>query len=156
MYADLLRCIIGNPFRPVVTERAYQTIALSRAYVMAAVHAEPFPDDQPEKQVYRERVQRYVLRREWLTPTVRSLAQAAYEGPSNPCPVSFEHLPHDSCDGSAARERLPDGTLRSHRLLVLADALEEAGCVNAQVRQHLREPGPHAKGCWAVDLLRSV
>jgi hypothetical protein len=35
---------------------------------------------------------------------------------------------------------------------VLADALEDAGCTNAEVLGHLRGPGPHVRGCWAVDL----
>jgi hypothetical protein len=38
-------------------------------------------------------------------------------------------------------------------LLVLADALEEAGCADAGLLGHLRGPGPHVRGCWAVDLL---
>jgi hypothetical protein len=39
------------------------------------------------------------------------------------------------------------------RLPVLADALEEAGCTNAEILGHCRGPGPHARGCWVVDLL---
>jgi hypothetical protein len=38
-------------------------------------------------------------------------------------------------------------------LSLLADALEEAGCTDAPLLGHLRGPGPHAHGCWAVDLL---
>jgi hypothetical protein len=39
------------------------------------------------------------------------------------------------------------------RLPVLADALEEAGCDNAYILAHCRQPGEHVRGCWAVDLL---
>jgi hypothetical protein len=39
------------------------------------------------------------------------------------------------------------------RLPVLADALEEAGCDNPEMLTHCREPGPHVRGCWLVDLL---
>jgi hypothetical protein len=39
------------------------------------------------------------------------------------------------------------------RLPVLADALEDAGCADAAVLSHCRGPGPHARGCWVVDLL---
>jgi hypothetical protein len=39
------------------------------------------------------------------------------------------------------------------RLPILADALEEAGCTNADILAHCREPGPHVRGCWVVDLL---
>jgi hypothetical protein len=40
-------------------------------------------------------------------------------------------------------------------LSVLADALEEAGCTDAGLLGHLRGSGPHARGCWPVDLLLS-
>jgi hypothetical protein len=39
------------------------------------------------------------------------------------------------------------------RLPELADALEEAGCPDGELLGHLRGPGPHVRGCWAVDLL---
>jgi hypothetical protein len=38
------------------------------------------------------------------------------------------------------------------RLPLLADALEDAGCDNADLLGHLRSPGPHVRGCWALDL----
>jgi hypothetical protein len=66
----------------------------------------------------------------WQTPTVVALAQAAYDN-----------------------RTLPAGTFEPARLAVLADALEEAGCDNADLLGHLRGPGPHVRGCWAVDLL---
>ncbi len=64
-----------------------------------------------------------VLDPTWRTPTVLQLAQALY---------------HDR-----AFDRLP----------ILADALEEAGCTDAAILGHLRGPGPHVRGCWALDLL---
>jgi hypothetical protein len=39
------------------------------------------------------------------------------------------------------------------RLPVLADALEDAGCDNADILNHCRQPGEHVRGCWVVDLL---
>jgi hypothetical protein len=39
------------------------------------------------------------------------------------------------------------------RLPILADALEDAGCEDPDILAHLRSPGPHYRGCWAVDLL---
>jgi hypothetical protein len=38
-------------------------------------------------------------------------------------------------------------------LPVLGDALEEAGCDNADVLGHCRGSGPHVRGCWVVGLL---
>jgi hypothetical protein len=38
-------------------------------------------------------------------------------------------------------------------LPVLGDALEEAGCDEPGLLGHLRGPGPHARGCWVLDLL---
>jgi hypothetical protein len=49
---------------------------------------------------------------------------------------------------------LPASTLDPVRLAVLADALEEAGCQDQGVLQHLREPGRvHVPGCFVVDPL---
>jgi len=36
---------------------------------------------------------------------------------------------------------------------ILADALEDAGCDNADILAHCRGPGPHVRGCWVVDLI---
>jgi hypothetical protein len=66
----------------------------------------------------------------WNDGTVRRLAEAAY-----------------------AERQVPAGTLDPARLGVLADALEEAGCTQAELLDHLRGPGPHVRGCWPVDLL---
>jgi hypothetical protein len=65
----------------------------------------------------------------WRTPTVLALAQAAYD----------ERL-------------LPAGELGRDRLLVLADALEEAGATR-ELLEHLRSLGPHVRGCFVVDAL---
>ncbi len=39
------------------------------------------------------------------------------------------------------------------RLPILADALEDAGCDNADLLTHCRSGGEHVRGCWVVDLL---
>ncbi|WP_238602960.1 hypothetical protein [Fimbriiglobus ruber] len=36
---------------------------------------------------------------------------------------------------------------------ILADALQDAGCDNEDILNHLRGDGPHVRGCWALDLL---
>jgi hypothetical protein len=39
------------------------------------------------------------------------------------------------------------------RMGVLADALEEAGCTLAELLGHLRGPGLHGRGCFALDAI---
>jgi hypothetical protein len=39
------------------------------------------------------------------------------------------------------------------RLPILADALEDAGCTDADILDHCRQPVEHVRGCWVVDLL---
>jgi hypothetical protein len=59
----------------------------------------------------------------WLTDTVVNLAQIIYD--------------------ERAFDRMPE----------LADALENAGCTQADILEHCRGPGPHVRGCWVIDLL---
>jgi len=61
--------------------------------------------------------------RAWRTATVTSLAQAIYE--------------------ERAFDRMP----------IMADALEDAGCADADVLGHCRGDGEHVRGCWVVDLV---
>jgi hypothetical protein len=67
------------------------------------------------------------------TPTITNLAETIYndrEVWNNPASrSSFDHLP------------------------ILADALEEVGCTDADLLAHCRGDGPHARGCWVIDLL---
>jgi hypothetical protein len=37
------------------------------------------------------------------------------------------------------------------RMPILADALEEAGCTNAEILDHCRGRDGHVRGCWLVD-----
>jgi hypothetical protein len=39
------------------------------------------------------------------------------------------------------------------RLPILADALEDAACDDVAILGHCRQPEPHVRGCWIVDLL---
>ena len=64
------------------------------------------------------------------TPSVVALAQAAYDN-----------------------RILPAGTLDPARLAVLSDALEDAGCDDADILGHCRQAGPHVRGCWVVDAI---
>ena len=66
----------------------------------------------------------------WNERTVVCLAQSAYDD---------RHLPY--------------GTLDQARLAALADALEEGVPGDAEILRHLRGPGPHVRGCHAVDAI---
>jgi hypothetical protein len=39
------------------------------------------------------------------------------------------------------------------RMPMLADALMDAGCDSDDILNHCRGDGPHARGCWVVDLV---
>jgi hypothetical protein len=39
------------------------------------------------------------------------------------------------------------------RLPLLGDALMDAGCDQEEILAHCRSDGPHARGCWVVDLV---
>ncbi len=43
-----------------------------------------------------------------------------------------------------------------NQLPILADALEEAGCTDADLLAHLRSGDAHLRGCWALDAVRGV
>ena len=55
--------------------------------------------------------------------------------------------------GIYEERRLPEGTLDSGRLAILTEALLDAGCDNEELIAHCRSPGPHVRGCWALDLI---
>ncbi|OGZ65963.1 MAG: hypothetical protein A3D34_01695 [Candidatus Staskawiczbacteria bacterium RIFCSPHIGHO2_02_FULL_33_16] len=38
-------------------------------------------------------------------------------------------------------------------MVVLWDALEEAGCTNEEIRKHCQGDGQHVRGCWVIDLI---
>jgi hypothetical protein len=71
----------------------------------------------------------------------------------NPLRPSPAIAPAVLADKGAAR-RLAAAIYEARRfedLPVLADLLEEAGLTDAALLGHLRGPGPHARGCWALD-----
>ena len=48
---------------------------------------------------------------------------------------------------------LPQGYLDPARLDMLSSALAAAGCSDVELLGHLASEGPHARGCWALDLI---
>jgi hypothetical protein len=104
-YANLLREIIGDPFRQVAL------------YVSGNGSGEVSTNSSGDGPWWP------------LTPQALALCEVAY------------------------RERGSDGSLDPLTLKLVADALEEAGADDSVILGHLRNAGPHVRGCWAVDLL---
>jgi hypothetical protein len=52
---------------------------------------------------------------------------------------------------SIAKEIYRDGSFG--QLGTLADSLRAAGCDDERILNHCRQPLPHCKGCWCLDLL---
>ena len=147
--AALLRDIAGNPWRPVeIAPDCYE--CHGRGRWAQGYH----PDFEcPECDGAGKRPC------PWLTPTVVSLAQAAYDERVAPCGrcggsgtlLDIEDFDTDarteeSCDRCHGTGIIDDGTLDPVRLAILADALEEAGC-GGDVVAHLRRPA----NCNACD-----
>jgi hypothetical protein len=65
-------------------------------------------------------------------------------------PASVMHW-NDGCVGKMTQTIYDERTYE--QMPILADALEDAGCDNADILNHCRGPGPHVRGCWVVDLL---
>jgi hypothetical protein len=80
-----------------------------------------------------------------------ALLRDIFGNPLRPAPVIDPRWLawNDGAVGRLARS-LYDGK-KFTRLGELADLLKEAGCKDAQLLRHLRGPGPHVRGCWALD-----
>lgn len=127
----ILYCIFGNPFRPVTLPPGPTCEVCGGSGDIAAFNGEGW-DGCPSCSWTRYAVGTGRQPCPWLTPTVLRLARAAYS------------------------ERLEGGQLDPARLLILSDAMEEAGCPGdapSPLLEHLRSSGPHWAGCWAIDLI---
>jgi hypothetical protein len=141
--------------------------ALALNAPLDASHASTFaPCDQQERQMQvnflRELFGPLPFRPVTLSPTVRiwnsgivvHLAQAIYQEQqllSNADTLEWFRRRREQ--GIYPWRQLPSAYLDSHRLAVLADALEEAGCRDQDILAHCRSGGEHVRGCWVVDLL---
>ncbi len=127
---------------------------------------------------------------DWNGNTIPRLASAAYEErPGRKCERCGgtgwvgryrEAMNRDDCPDCHGSGRIEDGSLDNGSLTILADALEDAGCVMGCIHcvdgvwgeydddartpilcqtpgcallAHLRDPGPHVRGCWVLDML---
>lgn len=170
--ATILRDIVGNPFRPM--DKRCRSLPLNPEQY----------DTNP--------------REDWLTPIVLALARAAQEETNQKCERCMgtgDHNPgqswhhydrrskHDDCPDCHGTGTIPTAELDRDRLLVLSDALEEAGCPMMEkcwdcqdesgyriycktcegsgccgqlphpILAHLRGPGPHWRGCHILTAL---
>jgi hypothetical protein len=95
---------------------------------------------------------------EWLDPVQADLLRDIFGNPFGSVALSPAALGWNNAlvvrlaQAAYDERQLPAGTLDSGRFAVLADALEEAGCTDADILGHLRGSGPHVRGCWPVDL----
>lgn len=99
----------------------------------------------------------------WRIPLVMDLVRSAYEHrPGRECEECQGHGGRwdpevidqwYSCDTCHGQGRIEDGLLDRDRLLILADALEEAGCDNAEILGHLRRP-LHCPGCGGSGTIK--
>jgi hypothetical protein len=113
----------------------------SAAYSVFKPRSFPYPEEEANAAVVPERAAQAVLLRELFGPlTIRGVAL-------HPAWLVWNDGTVPRLAQSIYDERAFD------RLPVLADALEEAGCDNGDLLAHLRGPGPHVRGCWAMDLL---
>jgi hypothetical protein len=121
----VVRDVFGDPFRrPVAVAPGWRTPTV-RAVAAAA----------------DEEAQRWRDERDWNKAYGRAMESVLK--PPHTGPELFDRLRQDDY------EDVPT-PLDTVRLGVLADALEEAGCDAADLLAHLRAPGPHYRGCWAV------
>ncbi len=117
--------------RPEAQKAAHDTSI--NAYLAAAslTNPDPWPARKAEERaqtdllrcLFGNPLRSHALEPAWATSTVTALAEGIY--------------------ADRAFDRMP----------ILADALEDAGCDNADVLAHCRGDGPHARGCWVVDLI---
>lgn len=114
-----------------ISVHAWAAATRARAYVVDAVRtAEGRPARAAEwkrqsaiiRCVFGNPFRAVPLAPEWSTDTVLALAREAYAS------GDFSLVP------------------------ILGDALEDAGCADPAVLRHCRSEGPHARGCWVVDL----
>ena len=80
-------------------------------------------------------------------------AQIAFDIFGHPYkPISFDQRWLTTAVNALAAGIVADAAF--DRLQILADALEDAGCDNAEMLAHARGPGPHCRGCWVLDTVR--
>jgi len=171
MKCDLLRSIIGNPYRPILLPKKQPACTRCGSGSWRVITSEMMWCRDCD------------MRWQWpadayqcplLSQRVRALAEEAYnqmlgekcnrcngrgwfdggeedEGIAGlvvECPALVVECP--ACRGFG---RICHGCLDNDRLAILADAVEDAGCTEQSILDQLRGVGPHFRGLWSLDLL---
>jgi hypothetical protein len=114
------------------------------AALLRCLVGDPFPRTTPEWRRLGTVV---------LTAVARLLGSTPHQ-PAPPSVVPLPEVPFEPSWRTEAVVGLSQGIYDDRafgRLPVLADALEDAGCADADILAHCRDDGPHARGCWVVD-----
>lgn len=156
--ADLLRCIFGNPWKPVTLP----ALTVCRQCGQST-------DDSP-KMKYCSRGgdpdgkndHRYEKVCPWVTPAVVAFARDIYDG------RRFEDLPVLAdmleADGCPIDEPCPVNYGKGHHKAPAywsgppwaCEVCDGTGRVPNRLLAHLRSGGPHCRGCHALDLIRGA
>ena len=131
MVSELARSAVGQLTGHF--DDPWETVSGATSYPCEAVGGRPSSSDEMEEQtqcsllrdIFGNPFRPITLDPSWLTSTVLALATGIYNE------KAFDKMP------------------------ILADALQDAGCDNAEILNHCRQPGEHVRGCWVVDLLLS-
>ena len=126
------------PFFAAVEASRWSAIACG-----AAADAD-WPGEDHIEVGHRERDQ------EWSRQT--TLLRELFGNPFRPATVAFAWLGWNDRTVSKLAQGVYDDRAFD-RLPVVGDALEDAGCDNADILDHCRQPGQHVRGCWVVDML---
>jgi hypothetical protein len=126
--AALLRCIFGNPFRPVCPR---PKVPLASGTLV----------EWPEL---------------WITDlSVLSIAQAIYtERRFGDLPILADTLEEAGLSSIPCPNCYTDGKLIGfHRKLPCPYTCDKSGMVTNPILSHCRDGGTHCRGCWVVDLI---
>lgn len=121
----------------------------------------------PFGQFIAEQVAGHVLLAEWQALNESEVERVRLGGEDRPR-LALSHLLRDIIGNPFRPMTLQASLLRpevvslaqdidderaSEQMGRLADALEKAGCTNADILEHCRGPEPHVRGCWVLDLI---
>ncbi len=141
----LMHLGFSDPFLAAIFMTGPQSVAWS-ADLLRCVVGTPFPRPAPGQ-------------RSWGKAVASVLVRLAGGTPLLPAPpevdpfIELEIAPEWRTEAVVAIAAGIYADLAFVRLPILADALEDAGCADDEILAHCRSSGPHARGCWVVDLV---